>query len=91
MNAVLLSGAAVLGVLGIGNHVYWLGAAALLHVYLKHGRSKDAKAGPPPAGGTPGTYQAYRERRDRQARWERRYRRERPFESRRQQRERTGR
>ncbi|MFD0314505.1 hypothetical protein [Streptomyces flavalbus] len=91
MNAVVLSGAAVLGVLGIGNHMYWLGAAALLYVYVKYGRSEDAKTGPPSAGGMPGTYQAYRKRRDQQARWERRYRRERPFEARRQQRERSGR
>ncbi|GAA3120901.1 hypothetical protein GCM10010521_05280 [Streptomyces rameus] len=55
-----------------------------------------AGSGTPPAGsGTPSagpgaqpdSYRAYRERRDRQARWERRYRRERPFETRRQHRE----
>jgi hypothetical protein len=37
----------------------------------------------------PGTYQAYRKRRDQQAKWERRYRRERPLESRRQAREKS--
>ena len=47
-------------------------------------------AGHPPAG-TPGapasaaSYQEYRARRDQQAKWERRYRRERPFEARRQE------
>jgi hypothetical protein len=44
-----------------------------------------------PAGGAaPTSYKAYRERRDTQAKWERRYRRERPFEARRQAREKSG-
>ncbi|HEY8982398.1 MAG TPA: hypothetical protein VIU15_22775 [Streptomyces sp.] len=62
-------GIVVLVVLGFGNHVWWLAAVAL---YLLLRRPSGAVE-----NGRPGSYQAYRERRDRQARWERRYRRER--------------
>lgn len=37
----------------------------------------------------PADYRSYRDRRDMQAKWERRYRRERPLESRRQEREKS--
>lgn len=40
-------------------------------------------------GSVPGNYRAYRIRREKQAKWDRRYRREHPFESRRQQREKS--
>ncbi|MER6343703.1 hypothetical protein ACWC10_00095 [Streptomyces sp. NPDC001595] len=89
MGTIVLSGAAVLAVLGFGNHVYWLAAVALLFLYVRYGR--DATPPPPTGPGpAPTTYQAYRDRRDQQAKWERRYRRERPLEARRQEREKSG-
>ncbi|MFI5682468.1 hypothetical protein [Streptomyces sp. NPDC051636] len=89
MGTIVMSGAVVLVVLGFGNHAWWLAAVALLFLYLQYGRGESPSAGADSAG-APATYQAYRERRDRQARWERRYRRERPFEARRQEREAKG-
>ncbi|GHD98025.1 hypothetical protein [Streptomyces alanosinicus] len=93
MRGIVVSGTAVLVILGIGNHLWWLAAVALLYVYATRGRGTP---GTPPTTGTgmgtpppPENYRAYRERRDRQARWERRYRRERPFETRRQEREKS--
>ncbi|GGW40199.1 hypothetical protein GCM10010503_15870 [Streptomyces lucensis JCM 4490] len=90
MRGIVSTGAVVLVILGFGNHAWWLAAGALLYLYARHGRG--APAPPPPAGtgAVPDSYRAYRERRDRQARWERRYRRERPLESRRQEREKSG-
>lgn len=91
MRGIVASGTVVLVILGIGNHLWWLAAVALLYLYATHGRGSPGT--PPPAGaGTPpvpDSYRAYRDRRDRQARWERRYRRERPFETRRQEREKS--
>ncbi|MEU5592325.1 hypothetical protein [Streptomyces sp. NPDC020298] len=93
MGTIVMSGAVVLVVLGFGNHTWWLAAAALLFLYVRYGVSASSASSPggaaPSAGaaGTPATYRAYRERRDTQAKWERRYRRERPFEARRQERE----
>ncbi|MER5192833.1 hypothetical protein ACWD3J_04895 [Streptomyces sp. NPDC002755] len=93
MGTVVLSGAVVLVVLGFGNPLYWLAAAAVLFLYVRYGLASSASsspAGPAPGAGTPPTsYKAYRDRRDKQAKWERRYRRERPLESRRQERERS--
>ncbi|MPY60720.1 hypothetical protein [Streptomyces spongiae] len=93
MNTVILSATAVLVVLGFSDSVYWLAAVALLYVYIRYGRtgggsSATSSTGSPAGGpaGAPSTYRAYRERRDQQAKWERRYRRERPFETRRQER-----
>ncbi|MEV6111745.1 hypothetical protein AB0L59_04325 [Streptomyces sp. NPDC052109] len=90
MRGIVASGTVVLVILGTGNHLWWLAAVALLYVYATQRRGSP---GTPPAGaGTPPppeSYRAYRERRDRQARWERRYRRERPFEARRQEREKS--
>ncbi|MEU9557566.1 hypothetical protein [Streptomyces fumanus] len=91
MVTIVLSGAVVLVVLGFGDPIWWLAAAALLGLYVRLGRDRSAGSssttGTPAGGGTPTSYRAYRERRDRQARWERRYRRERPFEARRQERQ----
>ncbi|CAL9314433.1 hypothetical protein [Streptomyces sp. SudanB182_2057] len=88
MRGILATGTVVLVILGIGNHLWWLAAVALLYLYATHGRGSPRTT--PPAPGThPDSYRAYRDRRDRQARWERRYRRERPFEARRQEREKT--
>ncbi|MFI9805090.1 hypothetical protein ACIHEJ_12100 [Streptomyces sp. NPDC052301] len=90
MRGIVVTGTLVLVILGIGNHLWWLAAVVLLYLYATHGRGSPGT--PPPAGpaGLPDSYRAYRDRRDRQAKWERRYRRERPFESRRQQREKSG-
>ncbi|MFF3844042.1 hypothetical protein [Streptomyces sp. NPDC002328] len=86
MGTVVLSGTAVLVVLGFGNHLYWLAAVAVLYLYVRYGRTATSASVPGPAASTaPTSYKAYRDRRDQQAKWERRYRRERPFESRRQE------
>lgn len=91
MRGIVASGTVVLVILGIGNHLWWLAAVALLYLYATHGRGSPGT--PPPAGAgtapTPESYRAYRDRRDRLAKWERRYRRERPFETRRQAREKS--
>ncbi|WP_318203907.1 hypothetical protein [Streptomyces sp. SCL15-4] len=87
MRGILATGTVVLVILGIGDHLWWLAAVALLYLYATHGRGSPGAAPPAPGPGTPDSYRAYREGRDRQARWERRYRRERPFEARRQERE----
>ncbi|MFJ3230172.1 hypothetical protein [Streptomyces sp. NPDC086787] len=91
MGTIVLSGTAVLVILGFGNHTWWLAATAVLYLYVRYGRY--GLGGAPTAGESrptpPATYQAYRDRRDRQAKWERRYRRERPFETRRQEREKS--
>ncbi|MEU1709368.1 hypothetical protein ABZ478_29075 [Streptomyces sp. NPDC005706] len=84
MRGVVSTGTVVLVILGFGNHTWWLGAAVLLYLYAKYGRGSPAAPPPGGAGPVPDSYRAYRERRDRQAKWERRYRRERPFETRRQ-------
>ncbi|MCX4761438.1 hypothetical protein OG562_10685 [Streptomyces sp. NBC_01275] len=83
MGTVVLSGTAVLVVLGFGDHAYWLAAVAVLFLYVRYGRGSSSGSTPGPAGtgpaptAAPTTYKAYRERRDTQAKWERRYRRER--------------
>ncbi|MGW0421058.1 hypothetical protein [Streptomyces sp. NPDC003015] len=92
MGTIILSGTVVLVILGFGNHTWWLVAVALLFVYMQYGRGgASASSGGSSGGGSgavPGDYRAYRDRRDKQAKWDRRYRRERPLESRRQARER---
>ncbi|MEU0024208.1 hypothetical protein [Streptomyces sp. NPDC006335] len=99
MGTIVLSGTVVLVILGFGNHTWWLVAVALLFVYMQYGRggasassSGGSSGGSSGAGSgaVPGSYRAYRARRDKQAKWDRRYRRERPLESRRQARERKG-
>ena len=92
MGTIVISGTVVLVVLGFQNPVWWLAAVAVLFLYVQYGHgSTSAPSGGGPSGGgsgaVPGSYRAYRDRRDKQAKWERRYRRERPFESRRQARE----
>ncbi|MER6027842.1 hypothetical protein [Streptomyces sp. NPDC001851] len=92
MRGIVASGTVVLVILGIGDHLWWLAAVALLYLYATHGRGSPGTPSPPAGAGTPplpDSYRAYRERRDRQAKWERRYRRERPFETRRQEREKS--
>lgn len=83
MGTIIISGTVVLAVLGFGNHLYWLAAAALLYGYVQYGRgssSSNSSPGSSPApgpGAAPTSYKAYRARRDLQAKWERRYERER--------------
>ncbi|AZQ34277.1 MULTISPECIES: hypothetical protein [Streptomyces] len=97
MGTIVLSGTVVLVILGFGNHLYWLAAVAVLFLYLQYGRDASASGGGAPGAGggsssggsMPSDYRAYRDRRDMQAKWERRYRRERPLEARRQQREKS--
>jgi hypothetical protein len=87
MGTMLIAGTVVLVLLGFGNHVWWLAAAGAFFLYLQYGRNASSSAsGGAPSGSSPATYQAYRKRRDQQARWERRYRRERPLQARRQER-----
>ncbi|MEU9240482.1 hypothetical protein [Streptomyces shenzhenensis] len=91
MGTIVLSGTVVLVILGFGNHTWWLAAVVLLFLYVQYGRgssSASSSGGPSGGGGgTAGDYKTYRDRRDQQAKWERRYRRERPLEFRRQQNE----
>ncbi|MFI6403101.1 hypothetical protein [Streptomyces sp. NPDC050548] len=100
MGTIVISGTVVLVVFGFGNHVWWLAAVAVLFLYVQYGRdssssssssaSSSSAAGSSSGGGaTPSSYRAYRDRRDKQAKWERRYQRERPLESRRQAREKS--
>ncbi|MFJ9628418.1 hypothetical protein ACIQPR_43415 [Streptomyces sp. NPDC091280] len=96
MGTIVISGTVVLVVFGFGNHVWWLAAVAVLFLYVQYGRdssssSTSASASGSSSGGgaTPSSYRAYRDRRDKQAKWERRYQRERPLESRRQAREKS--
>ncbi|MDV9170915.1 hypothetical protein R6V09_12315 [Streptomyces sp. W16] len=100
MGTIVISGTVVLVVFGFGNHVWWLAAVAVLFLYLQYGRSSTSStssssgggassAGGSSSGSVPSSYRAYRDRRDKQAKWERRYQRERPLESRRQAREKS--
>ena len=98
MGTIVIAGTAVLVLLGFGNHVWWLAAVAVLFLYTQYGRSgtkgsstsqSSQSSGGSSSGSMPATYQAYRKRRDMQAKWERRYARERPLESRRQEREKS--
>ncbi|MFC8091257.1 hypothetical protein [Streptomyces sp. NPDC057301] len=97
MGTIVISGTVVLVILGFDNHLYWLAAVAVLFLYLQYGRSASAPSGgaggggggAPSGGSMPADYRSYRDRRDMQAKWERRYRRERPLETRRQEREKS--
>ncbi|WP_327314548.1 hypothetical protein [Streptomyces sp. NBC_01235] len=81
MGIIIISGTFVLVVLGFGNPLYWLAAVALLYVYVQSGRGSSSSTSSPGSTPGPGTaptsYKAYRARRDLQAKWERRYERER--------------
>jgi hypothetical protein len=95
MGTIVMSGTVVLVILGFGNPLYWLAAVAVLFLFLRYGRESSAPSGGAAGGSSsggsmPADYRAYRDRRDMQAKWERRYRRERPLESRRQEREKSG-
>ncbi|SPF01033.1 hypothetical protein [Streptomyces sp. MA5143a] len=94
MGTLILSATAVLVVLGFSNELLWLAAVGLLYLYIRHGRTTRGGSTSSPSsssgGAQPASYRAYRERRDQQAKWERRYRRERPFEARRQERQKSG-
>ncbi|MEU3856020.1 hypothetical protein AB0F03_01335 [Streptomyces sp. NPDC028722] len=87
MRGILATGTVVLVLLGCGNHLWWLAAVALLYLYATHGRGSPGTAPSAAPATQPDSYRTYRERRDRQAGWERRYRRERPAEARRQEQE----
>ncbi|WP_329339939.1 hypothetical protein OG866_31510 [Streptomyces sp. NBC_00663] len=94
MGTIVMAGTVVLVVLGFGNHLYWLAAVAVLFLYMQYGRgtsSTPTRGGGSSSGGgmMAGDYRTYRDRRDKQAKWERRYRRERPLEARRQAREKS--
>ncbi|WP_427922927.1 hypothetical protein [Streptomyces sp. cg40] len=98
MGTIVISGTVVLVVFGFGNHVWWLAAVAVLFLYVQYGRdssssssasSSSASGSSSGGGAAPSSYRAYRDRRDKQAKWERRYQRERPLESRRQAREKS--
>jgi len=94
MGTIVMSGTVVLVILGFQHHLYWLAAVAVLFLYVQYGRSSSASSGGAGGGASsggsmPADYRSYRDRRDMQAKWERRYRRERPLESRRQQREKS--
>ena len=92
MGTLIISAIVVLIIMGFKNSVLWLAAAGLLYVYFRYGRTGSRTAisssggGAPAAGSAPASYRAYRQRRDQQARWERRYRREHPVQTRRQDR-----
>ncbi|MDX2548342.1 hypothetical protein ACOT81_12405 [Streptomyces sp. WI04-05B] len=90
MGTLIISAIFVLIIMGFKNSVLWLAAAGLVYVYFRYGRTGSGTAasssggGGPAAGSSPASYRAYRQRRDQQARWERRYSRERPLRNRRQ-------
>ncbi|WP_151482171.1 hypothetical protein [Streptomyces albicerus] len=89
MGTLIILAILVLVVMGFSNPVWWLAAAALLYLHLRYGRTGQGSSGSSSTGGAPrsagssarfdSSYRAYRQRRDQQARWERRYRRERPW------------
>ena len=94
MGTLVILAILALVVLGFNNPGWWLAAAALLYLHFRYGSTGQGSGSPgsaPPRGssgpsGASGSsarfdnnYRAYRQRRDQQARWERRYRRERPW------------
>ncbi|MEV6505488.1 hypothetical protein [Streptomyces sp. NPDC051642] len=96
MGTIVISGTAVLVLFGFGNHIWWLAAVVVLFLYVQYGRDSSSTSSPSSSstggsssGSTPSSYRAYRDRRDKQAKWERRYQRERPLESRRQARQKS--
>ncbi len=82
MGTIVLTGTVVLVIMGFGNPLYWLAAVAVLYLYVRYGRTATPTTPTTPPTGTgtgsaPADYRAYRARRDLQAKWERRYERER--------------
>ncbi|MFE9646682.1 hypothetical protein ACFYO0_21715 [Streptomyces sp. NPDC006365] len=85
MGTLIILAILVLAVMGFSNPVWWIAAAALLYLHVRYGHTGPSTSSGGPAGSparADESYRAYRQRRDRQARWERRYRRERPWASR---------
>lgn len=89
MNVLILIAILALIGLGFGQPILWLGAAALVFYVLRsyEGGGTPAKTTKPPGsggggggggGGLPKTYRDYRLRKERQERWDRRYRRTHP-------------
>ncbi|MEU4616537.1 hypothetical protein [Streptomyces umbrinus] len=92
MGTLIILAILALVVLGFNNPLWWFAGAALLYLHFRYGgtgqRSTGSSStrGPSGPAGSSGSsargdndYRAYRQRRDQQARWERRYRRERPW------------
>ncbi|MFE7032584.1 hypothetical protein ACFU9Y_19925 [Streptomyces sp. NPDC057621] len=92
MGTLIILAILVLVVLGFNSPVWWLTAAALIYLYVRYFRAGQGASGSSGGGGGGGggggsssttrmdsDYHAYRQRRDRMAKWERRYRRERPW------------
>ncbi|PSM41251.1 hypothetical protein C6Y14_20875 [Streptomyces dioscori] len=92
MGTLIVLAILVLVVLGFNSPVWWLAAAALVYLYVRFLRAGQGASGPSSGGGGGGggssssstarmdsDYHSYRQRRDRMAKWERRYRRERPW------------
>ncbi|MEU5343812.1 MULTISPECIES: hypothetical protein [unclassified Streptomyces] len=89
MGTLIILAILALVVLGFNNPVWWLAGAALLYLNFRYGRTGQGTTGSSSARGPSGSsprgdndYRAYRQRRDQQARWERRYRREHPWTTR---------
>ncbi|WP_413756859.1 hypothetical protein [Streptomyces sp. MMBL 11-3] len=87
MGTLIILAILALVVLGFNSPAWWVAAAVLAYLYVRHLRPDAGSTGSSSAGGggsssatrTDSNYRAYRERRDRMAKWERRYRRERPW------------
>ncbi|MFD3312370.1 hypothetical protein [Streptomyces sp. NPDC058694] len=89
MGTLIILAILALVVLGFNNPLWWLAGAALLYLHFRYGHTGPGTTGSSSTRGRSGPagssargdndYRAYRQRRDQQARWERRYRRERPW------------
>ncbi|MFJ8935648.1 hypothetical protein ACIRL0_07985 [Streptomyces sp. NPDC102365] len=88
MGTLIVLAILVLAVMGINSPGWWLLAAALIYLYVRYFRVGQGASGSSSGGGASSgssstrmdsDYHAYRRRRDRLAKWERRYRRERPW------------
>jgi len=89
MGTLIILAILALVVLGFNNPLWWFAGAALLYLHFRYGSTGQRSTGSSSTRGPSGPsgasargdndYRAYRQRRDQQARWERRYRRERPW------------
>ncbi|MEW2573388.1 hypothetical protein [Streptomyces sp. NPDC047070] len=92
MGTLIILAILVLAALGFNSPVYWFVAATLVYLYVRFFRAGQGASGSSSGGGGGGgggssssstrmdsDYHSYRRRRDRMAKWERRYRRERPW------------